>query len=213
MPVLYGATPSPPCRAVLLTGKAVGADIELKKVNPTRGETRTPEFLEMNPRHTIPVLDDDGFVLAESRAIMCYIVDKYGAEDDQLLPKDPQQRGRVLEKVMFDQVLYGRLLDVYTPAWLFHGAELNEEKRPALDEEFGVLDKYLEASDWVAGDNMTLADIALAVTVSQASEGFGYSMEPFANITRWHEACKSDISGYEEIEVEGVNFFKELTGK
>lgn len=213
MPVLHGFKGSPPCRAALLAGKAVGVDLELRVVNIMAGENRTPEYLEMNPRHTIPVLDDDGFYLSESRAIMCYLVDKYGADDDQLLPKDPQQRAGVLEKLMFDQDLWARVLGHYTFAWIFLGGEKDESKLQAVHDAFGFLDKYLESSDWVAGDNMTLADLALAVTVNQTETAFGYSLEPYPNITRWLETCKSDIPGFEDIEMDGLAVFRELTGK
>lgn len=46
---------------------------------------------------------------------MCYLVDKYGEEDDTLYPKDPQQRGRVLERMLFDAVcLTQRCFDYYS---------------------------------------------------------------------------------------------------
>lgn len=208
MAVLHGLIASPPCRAALLVAKAIGVDLEMKEVNIMAGENRTPEYLELNPRHTIPTLDDDGYILTESRAIMCYLVDKYGAEDDPLYPKDAQLRGRVLERLMFDQgCLFARLVDYYNFAWIFKGEDLDETKSPALDEAFGFLDKYLESSDWAAGDSLTIADVSLAVTVSQA-ELFGYDLEPYANINRWFEACKNEIVGYEEINQEGLNVFK-----
>ncbi len=47
MPVLYGVIASPPCRAVLMTGKALGVDLEMNVVNIREGENRTPEFLEV----------------------------------------------------------------------------------------------------------------------------------------------------------------------
>lgn len=213
MPVLHGLIASPPCRAVLLTAKALGVDLDMQVVNLLEGAHKTPEFLEINPRHTIPTLDDDGYILTESRAIMCYLVDKYGAEDEQLFPKDPQQRYRVLERLLFDQgTLFGRLSDYYTAAYVFHGADLDGSKVPALNEAFGFLDKFLESSDWVAGDSMTLADISLAVTVSQA-EVFGFDLDPFPNILRWYETCKSDIAGYDDINQEGLNVFKTILNK
>lgn len=53
-------------------------------------------------------------------------------------------------------------------AHLFKGAELDETKLQPIVDAFEVLEKYLETSEWVAGENMTIADIAIAVTVSQA---------------------------------------------
>lgn len=55
----------------------------------------------MNPQHTIPLLDDDGYFLADSHAINAYLVGKYG-KDDSLYPKDLKKRGKVDERLHFD---------------------------------------------------------------------------------------------------------------
>jgi len=64
----YYVPGSAPCRSVLMTAKAVGVDLNLKLTNLMAGEHLTPEFIKMNPQHTIPTLNDDGFALWESRA-------------------------------------------------------------------------------------------------------------------------------------------------
>lgn len=51
---------------------------------------------------------------------------------------------------------------------IFGGAPLDEEKKQKLDEAFNILEQFLEKSKWVAGDDITLADISVAVTVSTA---------------------------------------------
>ncbi|XP_034127071.1 glutathione S-transferase D1-like isoform X2 [Drosophila guanche] len=83
--------PSPGAsRAVIMTAKAVGVDLNKKVVDVMAREHLKPEFIKINPQHTIPTLVDNGFVLWESRAILIYLVEKYG-KDDSLYPKDPQQ--------------------------------------------------------------------------------------------------------------------------
>lgn len=77
MPIdLYYMSLSAPCRAVLLTAKMVGVELNLKTVNLMGGEQMKPEFLKINPQHTVPTLDDSGFVLTESRAICAYLANK-----------------------------------------------------------------------------------------------------------------------------------------
>ncbi|WP_323677962.1 glutathione S-transferase N-terminal domain-containing protein, partial [Halorubellus sp. PRR65] len=66
----YYAPGSSPCRAVLLTAKAIGVDLNLKLMDLMKGEHLSPEFLKINPQHTIPTLVDNGLALSESRAIM-----------------------------------------------------------------------------------------------------------------------------------------------
>lgn len=51
---------------------------------------------------------------------------------------------------------------------MFGGAPFDDEKKKKLDEAYEFLDKYLEGGKWAAGDNYTLADIALAASVSTA---------------------------------------------
>lgn len=52
-------------RGVLLTAKALGLELNLKFTDVPKGETRTPEYLKMNPQHTIPTINDNGFCLWE----------------------------------------------------------------------------------------------------------------------------------------------------
>lgn len=64
----------------------------------------------MNPQHTVPLLDDDGYLLADSHAINAYLVQKYG-KDDSLYPKDLKKRGKVDERLHFDNgTLFRRLI-------------------------------------------------------------------------------------------------------
>ena len=70
MPIdLYYMSLSAPCRAVILTAKLAGVELNLKIVNLMTGEQMKPEFLKLNPQHTVPTLDDNGFIITESRAI------------------------------------------------------------------------------------------------------------------------------------------------
>lgn len=120
MPVdLYSMAPSAPCRSVLMTAKALGVDVNVKPVNLFAGEHMTPEFLKLNPQHNVPTIDDDGFVLNESRAICTYLVRKYG-KDDSLYPKDVQKRALVDQRLYFDMgSFYDKFAKVYVSIWPF----------------------------------------------------------------------------------------------
>ena len=71
---------SGPVRAVLMTAEALKLKYDTQDVNILNGDTRTPEYLEKNPAHTVPIIEDDDFVLADSHAIIAYLVSKYGVE-------------------------------------------------------------------------------------------------------------------------------------
>lgn len=64
-PTLYYLPPSPPCRSILLLAKMLELELDLKVINILEGEQMKPEFLEMNPQHCVPTLNDDGLVLWE----------------------------------------------------------------------------------------------------------------------------------------------------
>ena len=55
---IYAVLYSPPCRAAFLVAKAIGLDYNMKELDLVKGEQRTPEFLKMNPAHTVPVMVD-----------------------------------------------------------------------------------------------------------------------------------------------------------
>ncbi|GFQ72480.1 glutathione S-transferase 1, isoform C [Trichonephila clavata] len=101
--ILYMMEISPPCRAVLMTIKHLGIQAELREENLIIGNSkRHPEFLKINPRSCVPTIDDDGFYLWESRAIMTYLVNKY-APSNAIYPKDPKKRAVVDMMLNFDQ--------------------------------------------------------------------------------------------------------------
>lgn len=110
--ILYYSPISPPARAVLLTIRSLGLNVEIKNVNLLKGEHRSAEFLKVNPFHQIPVLVErkssmssptliSDLVLSESRAIMSYLVNSRRA-DSSLYPIDPVRRAVVDQRLYFD---------------------------------------------------------------------------------------------------------------
>lgn len=81
--------------------KHLKIEANLKEVNIFAGDTKTFEFLKLNPSHTVPTLVDDGFALFESRAILAYLVNKYAPGSD-LYPSDAQARAKVDKVLYFD---------------------------------------------------------------------------------------------------------------
>nr|CAI5833608.1 unnamed protein product [Callosobruchus analis] len=128
---LYYIEASPPVRSTLMTIKALGLEVEMKRVDLPGGEHLKPEYLKINPLHTVPTLADGDFIVWDSHAINCYLVDKY-AKDDALYPKNLQNRATVNQRLYYDcGVLWINGLTVLGPI-LREGAKSvskeNEEK-------------------------------------------------------------------------------------
>lgn len=196
--ILHYMDISPPCCSVLLTAKVLGLKLELNVVDIlTKEENKTESFLKMNPCHTIPTMDDNGFYLWESRAIIGYLVQTYG-KDDKLYPRDPKKRGLVDNMLHFDGTfLYPSLIEHYDPQLLF-GKPEDMEKRAVAQERLSILDKLLERHPYAAGNGVTIADLSIINSLS-VPKAAGISFEKYPNIIKWSERLKNEFPFLDEI--------------
>lgn len=161
--------------------------------------------LQMNPQHTIPTIKDGDFSLWESRAILGYLANKYG-KGDTLYPTEAVARAQVDQKLYFDMgTLYQRFAEYYYPQ-IFAKAPADPEKYKKIEEAFGFFNTALEGQKYAAGENITIADLALVATVS-SFDVIGFPVADYANVNRWYEDCKKNVVGY-EVNVEGLVAFK-----
>ncbi|XP_058115796.1 glutathione S-transferase 1-1-like [Anopheles ziemanni] len=195
-PTLYYFPMSPPARAVLLLVKELGLTVNLKEVDPLAGETRTEEFMRINPEHTIPALDDNGFYLGESRAILTYLVDAY-RPGHSLYPNIPK------EKALINRVLHHDLGAFYPKFFssfggLFSGAqtEITDENRATAHKALTDLENYLVRNDFFAGENPTVADLSLLPMIATAVH-CGLDLTKYKRLNEWYENCRQ-LKGYED---------------
>ena len=149
----------------------------------------TPEFLELNPFAQIPVLDDNGFVVSESIAILEYLEEKY--PEPALLPNDIQLRATVRNLLCWGTdywpLAWKKWMAPRLPAGL--GAPWTEESvaqgRQEICHHLDVLEKQLGSADWLVTD-YSLADIGYApfVLVLDRVE-LGVEVEKRPNVKRW----------------------------
>ncbi|KAH8331065.1 hypothetical protein KR067_011085, partial [Drosophila pandora] len=184
------------CRTVLMVAKALGLELNKKMLNVKAGEQMTPEFLKINPQHTIPTLVDNGFSVWESRAIAIYLVEKYG-KDDSLYPKDPQKQAVVNQRLYFD---LGSLADSFTKYYypfIQTGKPGSDDDLKRIDTTFGFLNTFLEGQDYVAGDHLTVADFAILSSVS-TFDIVEFDISKYPNVDRWYQNAKKVTPGWDE---------------
>nr|NP_788656.1 glutathione S transferase D3 [Drosophila melanogaster]Q9VG97.1 RecName: Full=Inactive glutathione S-transferase D3 [Drosophila melanogaster]AAB26513.1 glutathione S-transferase D22, DmGST22 {EC 2.5.1.18} [Drosophila melanogaster, Peptide, 199 aa] [Drosophila melanogaster]AAO41561.1 glutathione S transferase D3 [Drosophila melanogaster] len=179
-----------------MVGKALGLEFNKKIINTLKGEQMNPDFIKINPQHSIPTLVDNGFTIWESRAILVYLVEKYG-KDDALYPKDIQKQAVINQRLYFDMALmYPTLANYYYKAFTT-GQFGSEEDYKKVQETFDFLNTFLEGQDYVAGDQYTVADIAILANVSNF-DVVGFDISKYPNVARWYDHVKKITPGWEE---------------
>uniref|UniRef100_A0A0A9WWR9 Glutathione S-transferase 1, isoform D n=2 Tax=Lygus hesperus TaxID=30085 RepID=A0A0A9WWR9_LYGHE len=206
-PDLYFFTPSPPCRVVMMTAKVLGADLNLKMTDIMNGDQLKPEFLKINPQHTVPTFDDNGFVLSESRAIAAYLAET-SPNGEKIYPKDPKKRALIEQMLYFDiGRLYQNFLDLYKP--MLKGKPFDDALGKTFDESLAMFEEYLTRTQWAAGDQMSIADLSLMATVTTA-EAVGHDFSKYPKIKQWMDKTKSAIPDYQMANQDGVEIWKSM---
>lgn len=159
--------PTPNGVKVSIALEELGIDYEAHRVDITKNETWTPEFLSLNPNGKIPAIyDPEGpggqpLKLFESGAILLYLAEK----TQKLLPSNPARRIETIQWVFFQMANVGPMFGQVGFFHKFAGKEI-EDKRPLeryVKESkrlLGVIDEHLGAKEWFMGDEYTIADIA-----------------------------------------------------
>ena len=161
---------------------------EREDVGRQFNNTQTPEYLAKNPNAKVPTLVDGEVIIWESNTILRYLATK---AKSALYPADPGKRSHV-ERWMDWQL--ASLNNPYLA--MFREAKLEPAKRSAdfaaqqkdLGAQLTILDKTMRK--WVAGDEMTLADICLGPIVYRCLR-FGVELPQLPNIKRWDEQISS----------------------
>ncbi|KAM3968083.1 glutathione S-transferase delta 3 [Aphomia sociella] len=203
---LYYTPGSTPCRVVLLVAAALDIQLNLNVLNLPAGDQFKPDFLKLNPQHTVPTIVDGDFSLWESRAISRYLVNKFGA-GSTLYPEDVQARAVIDQRLDFDLgTLYPRFGNYFYPQ-IFGGVKPDEALLKKLEEALVFLNTFLKDHKYAAGSDLTLADLSLVATVSTI-DAVGISLKEYPNILKWFELVKSTAPGYEEANEKGIQQFK-----
>lgn len=192
----YYMPPSAPCRAVEMTAKAVGIELNKKVLNLKAGEHLKPEFLKINPQHTVPTLVDGDFTLWESRAVMVYLCEKYD-KTQKWYPKCPKIRAVINQRLYFDMgTFYKSFADYFYPQ-IMKKAPADPEMFKKVEKALELFNTFLMGHKFAAGDNPTVADIALLASITNF-DAAKFDFSKYTKVAQWYEECKKIIPGYAE---------------
>ena len=164
---------------------------EIVEVDILNGASRTPEFLKINPNGRTPVLDDKGFILAESNAILAYL-----AQGTKYLPDDRKKFGQVFQWLFFEQYSHEPFIAT-SRFWLQHKPDTAERaallaaKRDGGWAALKIMEDHLADNDFFVGE-YSIADIALFAYTHVADEG-GFPLSNFPKIRKWIERVVGQI--------------------
>jgi len=207
--VLYGTDISPPVRACKLTLRALNLDYEYKEMDLLAGEHFHEEFLKKNPQHTVPLLDDNGSLIWDSHAIVCYLVDKY-TKSDELYPRDLVKRAQVDQRLFFDaSILFMSLRNVSIPYFVHQVNLVPKEKVDNIKDAYGHLETFLGDNPYMNGTTLTLADFCCGATASSLAAVLELDQEKYPKVAAWLKRL-SKLPHYEKDNSSGLVKYIEL---
>ena len=181
---------TPNGRKVSIMLEEVGLPYEVQAIDITADDQFKPDFLKISPNNKIPAIvdRDNGYTMFESGAILIYLAEKTG----KLLPTEQLARMNVMQWLMFQM---GGVGPMFGQTHHFHrfakekipyavNRYVNETKRL-----YGVMDKHLSDSRYLAGKDYSIADVSTWPWVSRfewhALEND--SLDGFPNVKRWYQ--------------------------
>lgn len=182
---LYDNIDSGNCYKARLVLALAGVNYRRRAIDTDAGQTRTREFLALNPDGRVPVLAyPDGRTLPESNAILFHI-----ARDTEYWPDDPWKQAQVLRWLFYEQYSHEPNVAV-ARHWVLHHSLTREQERQLQEKQgkgkaaLNVMDKHLAKRDWLVEPGPTIADIALFAYTHVADDG-GIALSSFANVQSW----------------------------
>lgn len=167
-----------------------GIEYDLKRIGPRTGETRTPEYLAVNPRHKVPALTHGDLILTESAAIMSYLSEAFPAPDDFFVPRTLRDRARLLEWCFFAMseidanAIYtirrhGELKAIYgdAPVAVKSAGEYFVHQIETME------DRFRTAGPFLMGGRISIADVLFVTCLDSA---FHYGLPVPEHLAAYH---------------------------
>jgi glutathione S-transferase len=200
---LYLYPPSPRVLGIIALKNHLGLECELRPIDLNRGEHRAPDYVAVNPNGKIPALEDEGFVLWESNAILFYLAAK--RPESGLWPSDLPGQANVMrwlawESAHWDAESCGMVAFEKVSRPVFGAGAADAAFVARGEQNFArfaaVLDQHLQSNAWVTGDRLTIADFSIGGLVPIATT-MKLPVERFTAIGRWYAALAA-LPGWRE---------------
>lgn len=192
MITLYDMSLSGNCHKVRLLLSFLALPYQTRPVDLAGGEQRSAEYLQRNPFGQVPVLDDDGLIVRDSQAILVYLAKRYGGET--WWPDDAYRLAQIAAwlSTAANEIFHGpALLRVHHK---FGRAIDITKAQQTADKVLGIINRHLESHDWLAGDTVSIADLAVYPYLALAPEG-GIAIGAYPNIVQWFQRFRA-LPGY-----------------
>ncbi|KAG2142275.1 glutathione S-transferase [Suillus bovinus] len=192
---LYGFPLSTCTRLVALICKEKNIPYEFIQVDLVKGEQKASSYTAIHPFGQVPYIDDDGFILYESRAIARYLIRKYPNQGTPLIPSDPKANALFEQAASIEAFNFTTFIQPIVYEKLFkprRGLQTDEERVSVMLAMLqGKMDAYeviLGKQKYLAGDSITLADLshlALGALFYGLGGAFAEVFDSRPNLLRW----------------------------
>jgi glutathione S-transferase len=188
---IYGDTKSGNCLKVKWVCELLALPHEWIAVDILKSETRTPEFLKLNPAGQVPVVEfDDGRTLAQSNAIIRYL-----ARNSALIPSDAFNAAKMDEWLFWEQYSHEPYIAVCRFQMVYLGKSKTDLDPQKVERGYAALkrlEQQLARTPFLVGTDFSLADIACVAYTRFAHEG-GFDLAAFPSVRRWIADCDRKI--------------------
>lgn len=183
MLTVYGDRKSGNCLKVAWVAVHLGIALDWREVDILKGETRTPDFLALNPDGRVPTLVlEDGRALSESNAIIGYL-----ARGSELIPADDFAQAKMRQWLFWEQYSHEPYIAVRRFQRLYLGkpeAALDPKLFERGHAALALMEGALAGRAFLVGEALSLADVALVAYTRLAHEG-GFDLAPYPGLRAW----------------------------
>lgn len=212
---IYGSPLSSPANKVCYVASFLQIPYQYHAISLAKGEHRTEEYLKINQYAKVPAINDDGFCLAESNAIIRYLADKH---QSNLYPKELQQRALVDQWIDFaTQHVMLASSKIMFNTYFYKMANIAQDERSLqdghlfLNQYLPIVEHQLSKHPYMTGEQITLADIVMLAGLDTA-ELINIDLTVYSSINNWRKKLMSE-KFYQDIHVSYVDTFNKLLSK